>query len=214
MSLVRSEGAETIAEGIVFGREAPHVAISVEELRLGDLEARAGGGFTAAQIDMVGGAIITEFMEAAIPSGTIAEISMPGLAGVTFDVEHMMTSIARFYSLAAAGEVEEVAIPEMTDRTAPGNPGRATASRRAPVYRNLSFGPLSGGVIANQSAGPLSIVSKAPDGTDLTMEIASVSAERMDLAAHGAYPRRIPLSGRQAATISGGRFSRAPAIPD
>jgi hypothetical protein len=182
VSLVRSEGAETIAEGIVFGREAPHVAISVEELRLRNLEARPGGGFYAARIEMGGGAIITEFMEAAIPAGAIAEISMPSLAGLTFDVEQMMTSIAGFYSLAAAGEIGELAIPEVRIVQRQPVPGAQPVETRA-SYRNLSFGPLSGGLIESQSAGPLSVSSKAPDGSDLTMAIASVSAERMDVAA-------------------------------
>lgn len=182
VSIVRSEGTDTIAEGVVFGRADPHVAISLEELRLRGLAERSGGGFTAADIEVSGGAIITEFMEVTIPSATMAEASLPSLAGVSFDIRHMMTSIARFYSLAAEGEIEQAAIPEMTivQRQA-GVVDNETIETRA-VYRNLSFGPLAGGIIESQRAGPLSISGTTSSGPGFTMEIATVTAERMDVA--------------------------------
>lgn len=182
VSIVRSEGADTIAEGIVFGRADPHVAISIEELRLSRLAERSGGGFTAADIGVSGGAIITEFMETTIPSATMAEVSLPSLAGLSFDIRQMMTSIARFYSLAAEGEIEQAAIPEMTIvQRQPGVADGETLETRA-VYRNLSFGPLAGGIIESQRAGPLSIAGTSSSGPGFTMEIGSVIAERMDVA--------------------------------
>ncbi len=106
-SLIRSEGRDTFADGLVFSRDNPRVSISVEELRLSNLEAREGGGFEASEIEMRSGEVVTEFMDIKVPSAAADGASLPSLAGVTLDPRHMMRSIARFYAIAAKARSAE-----------------------------------------------------------------------------------------------------------
>src|SRR4051812_15333116 len=75
VSVVRSDGADTFAEGVVFSREQPHISISIETLRFRDLIAREGGGFTASDIELNGGAIASDAIQMAVPSAAISNIS-------------------------------------------------------------------------------------------------------------------------------------------
>src|SRR5262245_17092953 len=86
VSVVRSDGADTFAEGVVLSREQPHVSISIETLRMQDLIERDGGGFTASEIEMAGAAAATDVVQVAIPSAAIANISLPSVEGTTLDV--------------------------------------------------------------------------------------------------------------------------------
>src|ERR1044071_1490962 len=81
VSVVRSEDADTFAEGVVFSREEPHLSISVETLRFRDLIARDGGGFTASEIEMNGAAVASDAVQVAIPSGAVWNISLPSAEG-------------------------------------------------------------------------------------------------------------------------------------
>ena len=60
VNVVRSDAADTYAEGIVISRNEPRISISIESLRLEDLGARDGGGFSASKIAMNGGAIVSD----------------------------------------------------------------------------------------------------------------------------------------------------------
>src|SRR3954469_9946298 len=60
VNVVRSDAEDTYAEGVVISRNEPHISISIESLRLEDLRARDGGGFSASKIAMNGGAIVSD----------------------------------------------------------------------------------------------------------------------------------------------------------
>ena len=180
-SVVRSEGRDTFAEGVVFARDEPHFSISIEELRLKDLKAREGGGFAAAEVEMTSGAVLGEGFEAAIPSGELWGISLPSLAGVTIDPAHMMTSMSRFYSLAAEGSLDEMSVPEVSVTQ------RKEVSGSEPVevkvaYRGLSLKDLSDGVVHHQEIGPISMSSTVP-GEEFEIEIEKGVADRLDIGA-------------------------------
>ncbi len=180
VSLVRSEGDDTYADGLVFTREDPHLTISIEELRLRDLSARSGGGFTASEIEMRAGQIVTDKSDTRIPSLSASGASMPSLVGVTVDPKHVMGSLARFYAIAADGALDALTVPEINvvqQQSDSGGAGRTVQIS----YRNLSLAYLSGGVLTHQEVGPISVISRGPDAFDFTID--KVEVDRTDLGA-------------------------------
>jgi hypothetical protein len=182
VSVVRSEGRDTFAEGLVFSREAPHVGISIEEVRLKDLKERAGGGFTAAEMEMTAGAVLGEGFEAAIPSAELWGVALPSLAGVTLDPAHLMTSMSRFYTLAAEGELAEMSVPEISLTQSAQTPDSTTQFEVEAVYRGLSLAEMADGVIRRQEIGPISISSNKV-GEEFELEIEKGEADRVDIGA-------------------------------
>ena len=61
---VRSDGTDTIAEGLIFSLKEPRVSISIERVRLANLAARAEGGFTASEIEMTSGNALIDIARA------------------------------------------------------------------------------------------------------------------------------------------------------
>ena len=182
VSVIRSEGSDTFAEGLVLSREDPHVSVSLETLRLRDLRSRDGGGFSASEIELDGGAVTSDQVTASIPSGALWNISLPSLAGVTLDPKHMMTSLSRFYSVAAEGTLDELRIPEITRRSARGG-GIGSGTGGHVVYRDLSMTGLADGLLKHQQLGPISVRSKEPSGETFEFSIERMEADRLDLAA-------------------------------
>ena len=182
VSVVRSEGRDTFAEGVVFSRETPHVGISIEELRLKDLKERVGGGFTAAEMEMTAGAVLGEGFEAEIPSAELWGLALPSLTGVTLDPARLMTSMARFYTLAAEGELAEMSVPEISLTQTEQTADAATPSEVEVVYRGLSLSQMADGVIRRQEIGPISISSNKA-GEEFEIEIEKGEADRVDIGA-------------------------------
>lgn len=179
VSVVRSDGSDTLAEGLVFERATPRISISMEELRLTDLKPGAEGGFTASEIEMTGGAVLGDEFETAIPSAGLWNVAMPSLAGVTIDPKRMMTSIARFYTLAAKGSLEEASIPEVKLTS------RAPVDGTSPVeseivYNGISISGMEQGLIARQEIGPVSVKSSTP-GEEMNFTIEKVEVDRIDI---------------------------------
>ncbi len=182
VSLVRSEGDDTIAEGLVFSRDDPHVSISIETLRLTGLAARAGGGFSAAAIKLGNGEVVTQNIDAKIPSAAASGASMPSLADVVIDPKHLMTSIARFYAIAAAGQLDGMSIPKISVvEHAPVNGGSDVEVDTE--YQNLTLGALASGVLQQEEAGPISIATHGTPGNDFQFTIEKVEVDRIDIGA-------------------------------
>lgn len=182
VSLVRSDGNDTFAEGLVFSRNAPRISISIEELRLRDLATRPGGGFSASEIEMRAGEAVGDMVNANIPSASASGVSLPSLDGVTLDPKHMMSSVARFYGMAAEGALGELHIPEISAvQRQPDLKGNTVEVEIS--YRDLSLTDLSDGVLRHQEVGPVSIASRgpAPQAFDFTLE--KIEADRIDLGA-------------------------------
>jgi len=184
VNVVRSDAEDTYAEGVVISRDQPRISISIESLRLEDLRARDGGGFAASKIAMNGGAIVSDTVESKIPSGTITNISMPSLGGAALDTKHLMTSIARFYTLAAEGTLEELDIPELQISQRGPPTGTDQPIEVKVVYRGLSITDLSDGILHHQEIGPMTVSSTGPgDGETFQFQVDKVEADRFDLGA-------------------------------
>ncbi len=185
-SVIRSEGGDTFAEGIVISRDEPRISISIEALRLSDLEARSGGGFTASEIELTAGAVLTDALETSIPSAALWNISMPSLADVAIDPRHLMTSISRFYSVAAEGALDELSIPEVSLTQRVQAPGTTAPTEMHAVYRDISLTELADGVLGHQELGPISVNTKTPGGEAFEFGIEKIEADRVDI---GAFAR-------------------------
>ncbi len=180
-SLVRSDGSDTVAEGLVFSRDDPHVSISIEELRLGNLAERQGGGFSASKMEMRSGEIVTDTFDARIPAATASAVSLPSLDGVAIDPKHMMRSFARFYGIAAAGTLDELRIPEITAvQRQPASDGQEVEVRIS--YRDLVMTELSGGVLRHEEIGPISVASQSSPGA-FEFAVDKLEADHIDLGA-------------------------------
>jgi hypothetical protein len=182
MTNVRSDGAETIGEGLVFTRSQPHVSMSIEEIRLRDLVANADGGFSASNIDVKGAAAVGDKMEYSIPSISVKGVKVPSVEGVDLDPRHMMTSLARLYSLLVKTELGEINIPEISGSQRQTTPEAAVSVTARVVYRNMTMNGLKDGLIEHTGAGPFSMETDGPDGR-VQFEAQSVLAERTDLGA-------------------------------
>lgn len=183
VSVVRSDGSDTFAEGLVFSRSDPQLSVSIEALRLADLAARPEGGFTASEIEMTAGEVLADALVYSVPSAAVWNISMPSLDGVSLDPARIMTSLSRFYTLAAEGSVDEVSIPEMslTQRQTP--PGATEPTEVNVVYRNLSMTEMADGVMRRQEIGPVSISSTLPADEAFQFTIEKMEADRVDIGA-------------------------------
>jgi hypothetical protein len=113
---IRSAGADTFAEGVSITRDEPRLSFRIGAVRVRDLNPTGNdGAFSASEIEATG-------FEAAgddddrftIPTATARDVTMPSFAGLTIDERRLMSSVARFYTTAAEGEVGEIVIPEAT----------------------------------------------------------------------------------------------------
>ena len=181
-SVIRSDGNDTFADGLVFSRDNPHVSISIEELRLRDLAERQGGGFSATEMEMRTGEIVTDTFDAKIPSATASGMSLPSLADIVIDPKHMMRAFARFYAVAAGGTLDALSIPEISvvehQADASGTPTEVAIS-----YRDLSLSGLSKGVLSHQEVGPISVSARAPAPQAFAFTIDRIEIDRTDLGA-------------------------------
>ncbi|HEX2255592.1 MAG TPA: hypothetical protein VHG92_02625 [Afifellaceae bacterium] len=183
---IRSEAAETIAEGLVFTREEPHVSVSVERLRLRGLEEGEDGGFTAAEIEMSGGAVVSEMLDYSVPSATASDVSVPSVAEISFNPHHLMTFIADLYSVMAQSEFSKLSVPEVTttQRLVQQQPGGTPQTLLSTVvYRDLTSTGLRDGVLENVEFGPLIFDMNTPESGQVSFEIASAGADRTDIGA-------------------------------
>jgi hypothetical protein len=183
---IRSEGSDTIGEGLVFTREEPHVSVSVERLRLRDLEEGEDGGFTTAEIELTGGAVVSDVLDYSVPSASVSDVAVPSVAEISFDPHHLMTFIAELYSVMAEAEFSELSIPEVTTtqrqvQEVPG--GTPETFTSTVVYKNLTSSGLQNGVLDDMQFGPLTFNIDTPESGAVQFEIASVGADRTDVAA-------------------------------
>jgi hypothetical protein len=189
---VRSDGADTIAERLIFTLKEPNVSMSIDRVRLANLAARAEGGFTASEIEMTAGSALVDIpqpemastLEYSIPSAGVWNISMPSFAGVTIDPAHLMSSLSQFYSLAAHGSFDEISVPEMSSVTRQTPPGASEPVEMKFVYRNYSIGQMKDGVQSHAEVGPITLSATGPEA--FSLEISKFVADRMDI---GAYAR-------------------------
>ncbi len=178
-SLVRSDGADTFAEGLVFARTDPNELISVEELRLRDLSERPGGGFSASEMELRSGEVVTDKVDAKIPSATASGVSLPSLAAVAIDPKHVMRSLARLYAIAVDGTLDELRIPEITLLDRQPTMGEGTTVS----YRNLLLTGLSKGVLNHEEVGPVSIAAHVASPQAFDVAIDKIEIDRTDLGA-------------------------------
>ena len=178
---IRSEGDNTIAEGLRITRTEPRIEVEVERLRFLDLSAREGSGFVASEIELTNGALRSDPVDYRIPSALATSIAMPSFADVSFDTRHLMTALAKIYAAAAEGELAELGIPEVhavQRQTATG--GTAPAETRI-LYREVVSSGLRGGTLRSQTIGPLSVSGTNAEGEAVEFGIDSVAAENIDL---------------------------------
>lgn len=183
-SVVRSEGGDTIAEGIVFSRDEPAASISIERLRLLDLEEGDEGGFSATEIEMTGAALSVDEAMIRIPSGTVRDVSIPSTEDLVYDPRRLMTFVSRLYTVMAEAEFTAFSVPEVT--IAPQQPATATDSGEGPngtlTYRNLTMDALRDGIIQMSQVGPVSFEGNDENGA-VRFEVRSAVSERVDLGA-------------------------------
>ena len=202
---VRSDGTNTIAEVLIFALTEPRISISLERVRLGNLAARAGGGFTASEIEMTSGSALVDIpqptgpsaLEYSIPSAAVSNISMPNLAGVAIDPAHLMSSFSHFYTLAAEASFDEISVPEMSSTQRQTPAGATEPTEVKVVYRNYSIREMKNGVQTRAELGPITVTASGPEPSAFDFEIAKLEADRIDI---GAYARIFDV-----AAYSGGR---------
>jgi hypothetical protein len=102
------------------------------------------------------------------------------LADVSADSHHLMSSLARFYSVVARGTLGELVIPEARALSV-GSAAETVASSEI-SYRNITIGGLDNGVLALQQAGPVIFTRRDQDGGTFQLTIDEFSIDQMDLA--------------------------------
>jgi hypothetical protein len=179
---IRSEGADTIAEGIAVTRGDPALTFRIQRLRLRDLADSPVGGFSAAEIEVNGAHAEHDDGRFDIPVATVRDVSMPSFASLAVDVHRLMTSMSQFYTIAAQGEIGEISIPEATGSGRDTPEGATGPIETTITYRNLRATNFRDGVVERQELGPLTIRSTGPDGpTEAGIE--RIYADAINLAA-------------------------------
>lgn len=195
---VRSEGADTLIADLTIELEAtPELfTAQIAELRLTGLAPQKGGGFTADRIAL-SGALASTFalsaetgqpqgpgiMEYSIPSATMTGVEMPSFAGVGIDMQHVISSIVDVYAVAAQGAFTAFDLPEMSfvvSQTVPGVEGSVESSA---TYHNLHIGGLADGVIASQTAGPITGATLQPGVPEVSYTIERLESGPVDMGA-------------------------------
>ena len=181
---IRSEGADTIADGVLISRRDPEVTIAVGSLRLRDLsEHPEGGGFRASRIEATGIAVSSDLIGYEIPTATLSGVSMPSFASVEFDPQQLMTALSRYYSIAARGEVAELVVPELivVSRQIAEDATEPVTSRL--VYRNYRMTGFSGGAIEAQEVGPVEGTVSSPGEEEVQIGVDKIAVGRTDIGA-------------------------------
>jgi hypothetical protein len=178
---VRSGGRDTFVEDLVISHSDPNVSTSIDRLRLRDLAAWKGG-FSATGIWVDGAAIVAKHFEYAIPSAKVESITTPGMAGIAFDLHHMMSFFAEAYSALAETEFSNFSMPEMTALSEDilADAGAPTSARL--VFNDVAIAGLQNGILGLVEVGPVSLQLGRPDG-DYELTLGSASADRTDLGA-------------------------------
>lgn len=179
---IRSSGADTFAEGVVFARAEPNVSISIETLRLRGLIEAEAGGFRAEEIDVGGADIVSDDLRYTIPSTSVANVYVPTVTGFNLDPRRLMTMTAQAYSTLSKAEFSNLQIPEMTSATERSVTQDGDTVAASSVYRNLEMGALKDGAVQDMSAGPFTVHVEGPEGTfDFTVN--SATSDRFDIGA-------------------------------
>jgi hypothetical protein len=185
VSDVRSQGNDTIADGLVLSRADPEVSVSVETLRLAAMAARPGGGFVAESVELGNVAIVTPQLQYAMPTLAADAVSSPSFGGLSFDPRHMMTFFAQAYSAMAQLEFRNFSIPEMTGlseiATVSPKGDSAVVSTRI-VYRNMTIDAMQDGVMSASNAGPMMFYVSGPEG-ESQFTVASAASGSIDVGA-------------------------------
>jgi hypothetical protein len=181
-SLIRSEGENTIGEGLVFALDDPHVAISVERLTLSDLEAGGGGGFTATRIEASGASLVSDVVDYKIPTATVTDVSAPSTAGLGVDPRRLMTSFAKFYAVISELEFGEFSVPSVTAEQRDPTSAPATIVSHI-TYRDIVSTDMRDGVLASSKAGPIVIRMDAPNAEPIEFSFGGAEAEQIDVGA-------------------------------
>jgi hypothetical protein len=180
--LIRSDGSDTVAEGLAVSRQAPDVTVSIEALRVRDLEEHTdGGGFQASKIEVTGATVASELFDYSIPAATMTTVAMPTFAGIELDMKQLMTAISKYYAVAARGEVGELAIPELTAIGRQVPPGETEAVESRLIYRDYRLTGFAGGVVESQRLGPLEGTVSTPGQEEVRIRIETMTAGRMDI---------------------------------
>jgi hypothetical protein len=181
---IRSEGADTIADGVSISRRDPEVMIEIESLRLRDLsEHPEGGGFRASRIEATGIALTSESVAYEIPTATVTDVSMPSFAAVEFDPQQLMTAISQYYSIAARGEVDELVVPELIVLARQVAPGATEPVTSRLVYRNYRMTGFSGGAVEAQEVGPVEGTVSSPGEEEVEIVVDKITVGRTDIGA-------------------------------
>ena len=181
-NVVRSEASDTIAEGVIISRQDPDVSVSIDRLRVRNLNDGSGGGFSASEIEITGAALVSEDADVSIPTASVSDVSVPDAAGLVYDPRRVMTFIARLYSVLSEAEFSRFNVPEMTavPKQAP-QAGEEPMTGRV-VYSDLSIEALRDGVIDRSHVGPITFEGRDAAG-EVRFEIRSASTERIDVSA-------------------------------
>jgi hypothetical protein len=180
--LIRSDGADTIAEGLTVSRRAPDVTVEIEALRVRDLDEHPdGGGFRASEIGVTGATATSDFVDYSIPSATITRVAMPTFAGIELDMKQVMTAISKYYSVAARGEIGEIVVPELTAVGRQVPPGETEPVESRLAYRDYRLTGFADGIVESQQVGPLEGTVSTPGQEDVQIRVDTMSAGRMDI---------------------------------
>jgi hypothetical protein len=191
---IRSEGSDTVAEGVTFARKDPNVSIGVKEIRVTGLAERPDGGITAESIGVKDGSVASEMtappntpvsFEYKVPTASVKNLSFPGVAEISFDPHHMMTFAGQIYSLWAKAEFTDFSVPELSGSAHQTVPGSEPAKTIVTTFdcRNLASSGMRDGVVADTTGGPISFAITNPDQETVKFEVKSVDGQRMDMGA-------------------------------
>ena len=188
---IRSEGEDTIAEGLVFSLSDADASMSIEQLRLTALRKGDGNGFTASAIQVAGLALsfsadfedAPQTVEYSVPSASVRDVVVPSSSELVFDMQHPMRSIGEFYTLISETEFREFKVPELIGEQKISTQSEGTTTNTF-VYRNMSMAGMSGGILGRTEAGPISFDIVLPEGEgSMQFEIEQVTAGEMDFGA-------------------------------
>jgi hypothetical protein len=161
-----------VIAGLSIAAERGDIGIAFDKTTLGGLAVDPNGGFSATSVKLDSGTVQYGFATFGLTRAEIAGVKVPALEAVAFDPAKPFTSLLKAYAAltrisVSGGSVATLTVIEKM---------QGITSRVA--YENLRIGALAAGRLASLDAGPLTMISPAPEAL---AEITIARAEMRDI---------------------------------
>jgi hypothetical protein len=156
-SVTTDTSGNVVIAGLAIGAERGDIAIGFDKTTLAGLAIGVDGGFSARSVTVDSGTVQYGFATFGLTLVEVSGLKVPSLDAVAFDPARPFTSLLKAYAALtrvtlSGGRIATLTIIEKM---------QGITSRVA--YENLRIGGLDAGKLTSLEAGPLSMISPAPE---------------------------------------------------